>query len=97
VAGGSADLTRISTATSLHGPKNHSLDLPLPTVEDFEKGAPLYGIEVSWGIDSDGMKDHADDLKSQRDGWQHQAESAQRQLTHQRPRRGWFELGRSIL
>ncbi len=41
------------------------------------------------------MKEHADDLKTQRDSWQHQAEASQRLLADQRPaRRGWFGLGR---
>lgn len=41
------------------------------------------------------MKEHADDLKSQRDSWQHQAEASQRLLADQRPaRRTWFGLGK---
>ena len=40
------------------------------------------------------MKEHAEDLKSQRDGWQHQAEASQRLLADQRPaKRGWFGFG----
>lgn len=34
--------------------------------------------------------DHADDLKAQRDSWQKQAETSQRLLVDQRPRRGLF-------
>ena len=41
------------------------------------------------------MREHADELRHQRDGWQHQAEASQRLLADQRPaRRGWFGLGR---
>ncbi|MER9132583.1 hypothetical protein [Mesorhizobium sp. M0768] len=36
------------------------------------------------------MRDHADDLKAQRDSWQKQAETSQRLLADQRPRRGLF-------
>ena len=36
------------------------------------------------------MREHADEMKAQRDGWQKQAEAAQRLLADQRPRRGWF-------
>ncbi len=43
------------------------------------------------------MREHSDELKSQRDGWQHQAESAQRLLAGQSPRRGWFGLRGGIL
>ena len=43
------------------------------------------------------MREHAAELRHQRDGWQNAAEAAQRQLTDQRPRRAWFGLGRSIL
>lgn len=40
------------------------------------------------------MREHADDIKGQRDGWQRQAETAQRLLADQRPaRRGWFGFG----
>ena len=39
------------------------------------------------------MREHADDIKTQRDGWQKQAEVAQRLLADQRPvRRTWFGL-----
>lgn len=37
---------------NLQGPKHPNVDLPLPTVDDFVRGAPLYGTEVSWGFDS---------------------------------------------
>lgn len=40
------------------------------------------------------MREHAAELRQQRDGWQNAAEAAQRQLTDHRPRRGWFGLGR---
>ncbi|TRV26175.1 MAG: DNA-binding protein [Microcystis wesenbergii Mw_MB_S_20031200_S109D] len=41
------------------------------------------------------MREHSDDIKSQRDSWQKQAESAQRLLADQRPhKRGWFGLGK---
>jgi hypothetical protein len=36
------------------------------------------------------MRDQLDDVKAQRDGWQRQAESSQRLLADQRPRRGLF-------
>jgi hypothetical protein len=36
------------------------------------------------------MRDQLDDVKSQRDGWQKQAEASQRLLADPRPRRGWF-------
>lgn len=36
------------------------------------------------------MREHADDLKTQRDSWQKQAEASQRLLADQRPRRGLF-------
>ena len=36
------------------------------------------------------MREHADDLKAQRDSWQKQAEASQRLLVDQRPRRGLF-------
>lgn len=45
---------------SLKGPKYPDLDLSLPTVEDFVNGAPLFGIGVTWGIFSAGMKDHSE-------------------------------------
>jgi hypothetical protein len=48
---------------SLEGPRYPHVDLPLPTMEEFVNQASLYGIEVSWGIDSDGMKEHADELR----------------------------------
>lgn len=39
------------------------------------------------------MREYADDIKAQRDGWQKQAENAQRLLADQRPaRRTWFGL-----
>jgi len=38
------------------------------------------------------MREHADDIKAQRDGWQAQAENAQRLLGDQRPGRRWFRL-----
>jgi hypothetical protein len=39
------------------------------------------------------MREHADELRHQLDGWQNQAEASQRLLADQRPRRGWFGLG----
>lgn len=40
------------------------------------------------------MREHADDLKVQRDNWQKQAEASQRLLTDARPRRwSWFGRG----
>lgn len=42
------------------------------------------------------MREHADDIKAQRDGWQKQAEAAQRLLADQRPaKRGWFSFGKA--
>ena len=42
------------------------------------------------------MRDQLDDVKTQRDGWQKQAENSQRLLADMRPaRRGWFGLGRT--
>jgi hypothetical protein len=38
------------------------------------------------------MREHADELRHQRDGWQNQAEASQRLLSDQTPRRGWFGL-----
>lgn len=39
------------------------------------------------------MRDHLDEVRGQRDGWQRQAEATQRLLEDQRPaRRGWFGL-----
>lgn len=41
------------------------------------------------------MREHADELRHQRDGWQNQAESAQRLLADHRPvRPRWFGLGK---
>ena len=45
----------------------------------------------------DMMREHAAELRHQRDGWQNAAEASQRLLADQRPRRGWFGLGRSAL
>ena len=45
----------------------------------------------------DMMREHAAELRHQRDGWQNAAELSQRLLADQRPRRGWFGLGRSAL
>ena len=54
--------------------------------------AEIEGLKAQLAL----MREHADDLKSQRDGWQNQAESAQRLLADQRPaKRGWFGLGRA--
>lgn len=42
------------------------------------------------------MRDQLEDTKAQRDGWQRQAEAAQRLLADSRPsRRGWFGLRRA--
>ena len=43
------------------------------------------------------MREHAAELRHQRDGWQNAAELSQRLLADHRPRRGWFGLGRSAL
>lgn len=42
----------------------------------------------------DMMREHAAELRHQRDGWQNAAEASQRLLADHRPRRGWFGLGR---
>lgn len=42
------------------------------------------------------MRDHSDEIKKQRDGWQAQAESAQRLLSDQRPRRGLFSFLKGV-
>ena len=42
------------------------------------------------------LRDHLDDLKHQRDGWEDQAKAAQRVLVDMRPvRRGWFGLAKT--
>lgn len=41
------------------------------------------------------MRESMDDLKTQREGWQKQAEVSQRLLIDHRPKRGWFGLGRA--
>ena len=38
------------------------------------------------------MRESLDDLKTQREGWQKQAEASQRLLSDNRSRRGWFGL-----
>jgi len=38
------------------------------------------------------MRESLDDLKTQREGWQKQAEASQRLLSDSRPRRRWFGL-----
>lgn len=53
--------------------------------------AEIEGLKAQLAL----MREHAGELRDQRDGWQHQAEAAQRLLADQRPvRRGWFGLGR---
>lgn len=40
------------------------------------------------------MRESLDDLKTQREGWQKQAEASQRLLANNKTSRGWFRLGR---
>ena len=40
------------------------------------------------------MREHAAELRQQRDGWQNAAEASQRLLADHRPRRGWFGIFR---
>jgi predicted nucleic acid-binding Zn-ribbon protein len=57
------------------------------TDETLALKAEIEGLKAQLAM----MREHADDIKAQRDGWQKQAESAQRLLADQRPiKRGWF-------
>ena len=62
--------------------------------------APATGETLALKAEIEGLKaqlamlrEHADDIKTQRDGWQKQAENTQRLLADQRPvHRTWFGL-----
>jgi hypothetical protein len=58
------------------------------TEETLALKAEIEGLKAQLAL----MREHADDIKTQRDGWQKQAENAQRLLSDQRPRRSWFGL-----
>lgn len=53
--------------------------------------AEIEGLKAQLAL----MREHADELRHQRDGWQNQTESAQRLLADHRPvRPRWFGLGK---
>ena len=53
--------------------------------------AEIEGLKAQLAL----MREHAAELRNQRDGWQHQAESTQRLLADQRPApQRWFGFGK---
>jgi hypothetical protein len=57
-----------------------------PEVDAAALRAEIAGLKAQLDM----MRDHAEDLKDQRDGWQRQAEVSQRLLSDSRPKRGGF-------
>jgi len=70
---------RISTdAKGQHAPTNDAAAMQ----------AQIDGLKAQVDL----MRESLDDLKTQREGWQKQAEASQRLLSDSRPRRRWFGL-----
>jgi len=90
-----AELHRVFPATPATGGGNSAMKqnatpaaTPAATVETARLEAEVAGLRAHLEL----MREQVDDLKGQRDGWQSQAEAAQRLIADTRPlRRGWFD------
>lgn len=89
-----AELSRVYTVkveTPVTGAAVHQATPERDPGDTLALRAEIEGLKAQLAL----MREHADELRHQRDGWQNQAEASQRLLVDQRPaRRGWFGLRR---
>ena len=75
-----------------NGSSNPSMKQTVTPAETANETAAMQAQIDGLKAQVDLMRESLDDLKTQREGWQKQAEASQRLLSDSRPRRSWFGL-----
>ena len=87
-----AELFRVYPRNTATGSSNGSMKQTVTPAETPPATDALQAQVDGLKAQLDLMRESIEDLKGQREGWQKQAEAAQRLLTDNRPKRGWFGL-----
>ena len=88
-----AELFRVYPPRNIsNGCGNPSMKQTVTPVEPANETAALQAQIDGLKAQVDLMRESLGDLKTQREGWQKQAEASQRLLSDSRPRRSWFGL-----